>query len=114
MSTSEKIRRVIAVALVIAMIVSIVMTPVPVTAFVIFAVLGIAIAGLFLVPGSIWDWVGAAILVFGPDWIQSMLHKHGLEIPYIAPRLVAVGFLVIAFYAGEALLGRRAPVTAPQ
>jgi hypothetical protein len=111
MTASEKLRHVVAGAIIAGTIVSLIIHPVSIQPLLIFAAIGIVAGVLSSLPGNIPSWVSAVILVFGTERIQSALVERGVEVVWYAPMLIAVSFAVATYYLVR-LLKRKTPTNA--
>ena len=112
MTASDKLRHVAAAALVAVTIITLFVTPVPLQAFLTFAVVGIVAGVLLAVPAEITRWIAGATLVFGIEWAQSVLVRGGAVFQWYTPVLIATAFAVVVYYIAEAIKPRRRAVGA--
>lgn len=112
MTSSATARHVLAAVLLIVFVVSLVVNPIPAGTVLLLALPGILAGVLFLLPGSLLDWIGAGLLVFGPQIVASILVRRGTEVTWYAPTVTAVAFCILVYYAGELLKGGRKPASA--
>jgi ABC-type branched-subunit amino acid transport system permease subunit len=113
MKAFEIARLVLAGALVAGTIGVLVTSPVSFRTFVIFAAMGIIVGGLFVPRQPIAAWIGGAILIFGTEWVQSLLAVRGVDFPWYAPAMIVASFCVIAVFAGRAVRTSRKTRRAP-
>jgi ABC-type uncharacterized transport system permease subunit len=111
MTASDKLRNVVAGAIIAGTIVSLIIHPVSIQPLLIFAAIGIVAGVLSSLPGNIASWVSAVILVFGTERIQSALVARGVEVAWYAPMLIAVSFAIATYYLVR-LLKRKTPTNA--
>jgi hypothetical protein len=113
MKASDIARLLLAFALVMGTVGALIANPVSIRTFIIFAAIGLIVGGLFLPREPIAAWIGGAILIFGTEWVQSLLIANGAEITWYAPALIVASFCVIAVFSARSLRISRKTRRAP-
>jgi hypothetical protein len=111
MKGMDAVRNVLGALIVAGTAISLIADPIPVQVILIFAAVGILAGTLLVVGGDLVPWIAAAVLVFGPDWVQSVLEHRGYVMSWYTPTLIATSFAIIAYFVGERIKPRPRTIT---
>jgi hypothetical protein len=112
MTASDKVRHTAAAAFLTGTIITLFANPVAIEALLTFAVIGVVSGVLLAVPAELAGWIAGAILLFGTEWMQSVLVRRGLVFPWYAPVLIAAAFAVFVYYVAQLMKPRSRSVSA--
>jgi hypothetical protein len=109
MTALDRVRHILAAALVMGTIVTLLVSPLPLQPLVTFAGVGIVAGVLLALPAEVAGWIAGATLLFGIEWTRSILVRRGAVFPWYSPVLIAATFAVVVYYIGSAIKPRTKP-----